>query len=188
MPIIDGYNVDQQVMKLIDEVSLYNEVAPFWVLGIVLAESGGDPTAHNFTGSEDSVGLLQLNRMGGQGTGYSVETLLDPRRNLEIGVPRIANAVLGYRPGDPPSDEEMHLIFTNSGHPGRGVPIGDARIQRLIRLTRVAYAYYHGPPPAAPEPPAPAGKVTVTLSHAFAVQLVRDFHVLKERILEALKE
>jgi hypothetical protein len=41
------------------------------------AESRLDPTAHNQKG-EDSVGLFQLNRKGGEGKGYSVEELKDP--------------------------------------------------------------------------------------------------------------
>jgi len=61
------------------------------VSAIVMAESGGDPNKINNKG-EYSVGLLQANMQGGRGTGYSLEQLLDPRFNLELGMQEIVPA------------------------------------------------------------------------------------------------
>jgi uncharacterized protein (TIGR02594 family) len=52
-------------------------------LANAIAESGLDPNAHAIVG-EDSVGLFQLNRNGGLGTGHSVSELMDPDANIAI--------------------------------------------------------------------------------------------------------
>ncbi|HEU0217655.1 MAG TPA: TIGR02594 family protein [Stellaceae bacterium] len=52
-------------------------------LANAIAESGLDPHAHATVG-EDSVGLFQLNRNGGLGTGHSVAELMDPDNNIAI--------------------------------------------------------------------------------------------------------
>ena len=69
---------------------------------IIQGESGGNTSAYNFNpahlhangsyapASRD-YGLLQLNDHG-QGAGQAVETLYNPERNLDIGVPPIAAA------------------------------------------------------------------------------------------------
>ncbi len=49
-----------------------------------MTESSGNPTARRQTAREDSVGLWQANRMGGQGAGYSVEQLQDPQTNAQV--------------------------------------------------------------------------------------------------------
>jgi len=46
-------------------------------------ESSLDPNKHN-TAGEDSVGLFQLNRAGGEGAGHSVGELTDPDRNIAL--------------------------------------------------------------------------------------------------------
>lgn len=188
MPIIAGYDVSDQVLELIQEVAAEHRVAPFWVLGIVLAESGGDPTARNVTEYEDSVGLLQLNRFGGQGQGYTVTELLYPRRNLELGIPYITQAIARCRPNTVPTDTQMYCMFINSGHPGRGPTFQDPRIQRLIELTKAAWEYLdpHAPPP--PPQIAPASKVTLTLTRDVAVRMVRDLHLLIARLCEGIAE
>ena len=56
---------------------------PAAFLAIALEESGGNPRAHNTSG-EDSVGLFQLNRDGGAGTGYTVAQLMNPALNAHI--------------------------------------------------------------------------------------------------------
>mgnify|MGYP003345508966 FL=1 len=48
-----------------------------------IAESGLNPNAYNSNGKEESVGLFQLNRKGGVGTGYTVEQLKDPNKNID---------------------------------------------------------------------------------------------------------
>jgi soluble lytic murein transglycosylase-like protein len=50
---------------------------------IALAESSGDPNAHNSSG-EDSVGLLQINRRAHPG--YSVAQLKDPLTNAQVAL------------------------------------------------------------------------------------------------------
>ena len=72
---------------------------------LILAESEGNPRAVSRTASEWSVGLLQANRLGGRGSGYSEDALLDPEFNLALAMPEIAAAYRrayaeGYR-GDP---------------------------------------------------------------------------------------
>ena len=49
-----------------------------------IAESGLNPNAYNSNGKEESVGLFQLNRKGGVGTGYTVEQLKDPNKNIDL--------------------------------------------------------------------------------------------------------
>jgi hypothetical protein len=50
-----------------------------------VAESGLNPNAHNTRG-EDSVGLFQMNRNRGLGTGYSVDELKDPETNIALAI------------------------------------------------------------------------------------------------------
>jgi uncharacterized protein (TIGR02594 family) len=47
------------------------------------AESSLQPSQVNKTDNEESVGLFQLNRMGGQGAGFSVPQLQDPEFNIQ---------------------------------------------------------------------------------------------------------
>jgi hypothetical protein len=99
----------------------------------IAAESGFDPTAHVLTDLEDSVGLLMLNRKGGQGQGYSVQELLDPRRNLQIGLPHITAAFRAtWSPTIAPFDF-IYLVSVRSGHPGQ-VERDDPRILRIARI------------------------------------------------------
>jgi hypothetical protein len=92
---------------------------------ILQAESGGDPSARN-QNNEDSIGLFQLNRFGGQGNGYSVEQLLDPQQNAEIASEAIATAYRQF--GDNIAEVARH-----SGHPGLVEP-SDQRIQRIVQI------------------------------------------------------
>jgi soluble lytic murein transglycosylase-like protein len=69
---------------------------------LILAESEGNPRAVKRTEREWSVGLLQANRLGGRGAGYSEAELQDPERNLALGMPEITAAyrqahAAGYR-------------------------------------------------------------------------------------------
>lgn len=94
------------------------------------AESSFNPNEHVDNALEDSVGLLQLNRRGGQGVGHTVAELLDPRRNLQIGLPYIRRAFeLVWRPAIPPA-EFIWRVSALSGHPG-DVPAADVRITRI---------------------------------------------------------
>jgi hypothetical protein len=99
----------------------------------IAAESSFDPTSHVVSEIEDSVGLLQLNRKGGQGQGYSVQELMDPRRNLQIGLPYITAAFRAtWSPTIPPYDF-IYLVATRSGHPGP-LPRDHDTIRRIARI------------------------------------------------------
>jgi len=66
---------------------------PYNVWGpIMQTESKGDPNAYTKTSVEESVGLFQLNRMGGLGVGYSVENLKNPEFNAGIAAGAMAQS------------------------------------------------------------------------------------------------
>lgn len=85
-----------------------------WV-PICAAESTFNANAHN-TGTpghpEDSVGLFQLNRNGGQGAGHSVAELKDPKLNAQIAASYLGPAVQKC------GADNIGCIAVNSGHPG----------------------------------------------------------------------
>ena len=92
-------------------------------LSIMFAESGGNVTARNQDG-EDSVGIFQLNRRGGQGTGYSLEVLNDPALNAAIASKAInaAYAAAYHAMATIPLSElPMADVAIDSGHPGMDV-------------------------------------------------------------------
>lgn len=101
-------------------------------LPILWKESSGNPNAHNrgtATLPEDSVGLFQLNRRGGQGVGYTVQQLMDPRINAEIAARYIAPAIEKCSKA---RDGTISCVTTNSGHPGL-VPYSDPRVLEIVR-------------------------------------------------------
>lgn len=61
----------------------YGKIQQIAALANAIAESNLNPDAHNAKG-EDSVGLFQLNRNGGVGTGHTVESLKDPAKNTAL--------------------------------------------------------------------------------------------------------
>lgn len=63
----------------------FNDVQAEAAVANAIAESGLNPYAHNTRG-EDSVGLFQMNRDGGLGTGHSVENLKDPNYNIDLAI------------------------------------------------------------------------------------------------------
>lgn len=95
---------------------------PIWE-AILLAESGGKIGAYA-GGNEDSVGLFQLNRAGGQGVGYSREQLSDPITNAIIASKAISNSYQQY--GD-----DIREVARKSGHPGYKVPLDDERLDKI---------------------------------------------------------
>jgi hypothetical protein len=64
----------------------FNDVQAEAAVANAYAESRLDPSARNNNGKEDSVGLFQMNRKGGLGTGYSVEELQDPNKNIDLAI------------------------------------------------------------------------------------------------------
>jgi hypothetical protein len=53
-------------------------------LASAIAESGLDPTTTTKTRSEESYGLFQCNRLGGEGVGFTPDQLKDPETNIKI--------------------------------------------------------------------------------------------------------
>ena len=94
-----------------------------WV-SIAGAESTLVPWASNRKLPDDSWGLFQLNRNGGQGKGYTSDYLMDPVNNAMIAVKYIAPAVQHCGP------DNISCIAVNSGHPGP-VPTSDQRIKNI---------------------------------------------------------
>lgn len=74
----------------------YGLVHQIAAIANAVAESNLNPTARRTTAHEDSVGLFQLNRLGGVGTGHSVEDLRDPAKNTALII-ATANAVPAFR-------------------------------------------------------------------------------------------
>jgi len=133
MPSICDYTWSNELNTIIIEEAAAAEVPLDLAYTFIAAESGFDPNAHALTPYEDSVGLLQLNRMGGQGEGYTVQQLKDPRFNLQVGLPYIHNAyVATWSPTIDPY-EFIWLLSVRSGHPG-DVPRDDYRILRIATI------------------------------------------------------
>ena len=103
-----------------------------WVtMAIVDAESGFDPNAVGDAGC--SIGLLQLNTCGGQGSDYANnrDALKDPKLNLQIGQPFIARATLVATQEGLTGDDFMREVCRLSGHPG-GIPRNDPRLDPYV--------------------------------------------------------
>ena len=84
---------------------------------IMQVESGGNPAARNVTGSEDSVGLFQLNRIGGLGKGYSVTQLQNPTTNAEIAAAAMAPAYQKSKAQGLTGLDMVRYVAYNSGWP-----------------------------------------------------------------------
>jgi len=125
---IGGFFVPVWLARVQQEMQRAGVPWPVWV-SIAWEESSLNPFAHN-TGTpskpEDSVGLFQLNRNGGQGSGHSVQELQDPVTNAIIAARYIGPAVKQC------GVDNIECIAVNSGHPGQ-VPTSDNRVQRIKR-------------------------------------------------------
>jgi hypothetical protein len=124
----DWYN---QVKAVFDKYGVPSSV---WY-PIALAESGGDPNAVGDKGA--SIGIFQINRVGGQGIGYSADQLRDPTTNAEVAAKAIVpayHAVAGTVSNDALASE----VARRSGHPGGSISnpfnANDSRIQRIKTL------------------------------------------------------
>lgn len=133
MPTICGYTWSAELDAIIREEAERNDVPPDIAYTFIAAESSFDATivvpeaAGGF-----SYGLLQLYDHG-QGAGYPPSELLNPRRNLQIGLPYIHNAILQSWRADIEPYEYIYLVATRSGHPGQ-VDRFDARILRIAQI------------------------------------------------------
>lgn len=134
MPSSCGYAWPTDV-DLIIRTEARNAGAPLDVVyALIAVESGFNPNARNYNPPiEDSVGLLQLNRLGGQGTGYTVEQLVDPTFNLRVGLPPIASAHAQANARGFAGYEYIWQVAASSGHPGL-VPSNDPRIRRIFQV------------------------------------------------------
>lgn len=106
-----------------------------WVtMGIVMAESGFDPDAVGDAGC--SIGLLQLNTCGGQGSDYAdnKDALKDPRLNMQVGQPAIARAVLYATQQGWTGERFIREVARRSGHPGM-VALDDYRLNNIYNDT-----------------------------------------------------
>ena len=133
MPSMCGYTWPDWLDAIIREEAVQNDVPLDLAYTYVAAESGFDPTivAAEAAGGY-SYGLLQLYDHG-QGAGYPPSVLLDPRRNLQIGLPYIAAAFRQtWSPTIAPF-EFIYLVSIRSGHPGE-VPRDDYRILKIARI------------------------------------------------------
>lgn len=167
MPTACGYTWSDELDAIIRAEATAAGVPLDLAYALSAAESGFDPRARNLSPIEDSVGLLQLNRRGGQGAGYTVEFLMDPRNNLRLGLPPVRRAwEQSWRPDIEPY-ELVYQVATRSGHPGP-VPRNDPRIIRLATLWSCFYTgngYSLAGPVTAPRlVPAPASALAADLA------------------------
>ena len=118
--------------KLVNEVAGQYGIDPNLLMGFVIAESGGDPDAHNpgtAANPEDSWGLLQLNFLGGQGQGFVESGAISghedvigypegARKNLELGAQALLAAVALPGARNLQGQELFDFVAVNSGHGG----------------------------------------------------------------------
>lgn len=74
----------------------FNVVQQAAALANAIAESGLNPDAKAITPTEESIGLFQLNRLGGMGQGHTVADLVKPELNIDIIV-QFAKMVPSFR-------------------------------------------------------------------------------------------
>ncbi len=122
---------------------------------IVQVESGGREDAVGDNGR--SIGLLQLNRVGGQGTGYTAGELFSPTLQAQLGGPPIADA---YRAGVAQGLSGAALLDYVAVHSGHPLSDGDTQlpqVQDYLRILNTTAGYPASPawPVAATPDPAP---------------------------------
>lgn len=167
-------------------------------MGIVSAESGFNPNAVGDAGC--SIGLLQLNTCGGQGSDYASnpDALKDPVLNMEVGQPYIARAVLYATQQGWTGERFIREVARRSGHPGF-VPLDDSRLTAIYNATIRLITDSNGnlvpwppfnpndcatPPPA---PPPPLGSWTEGPAPTTRDQAVAAITRHLERMIQLLK-
>ncbi len=115
MPSLCGFSWSDELDTIIVDKSAQHGVPLDLSYAIIAAESGFNVRALGDVGC--SSGLLQLNTCGGQGMGYTVEQLYDPRLNLDIGLPYIATAFRMIWSPTIPQFDYLLGVMLNSGHP-----------------------------------------------------------------------
>jgi hypothetical protein len=188
MPSSCGYTWSDSLDTLIRQEAQAAGVPLDLAYAMIAVESGFDPAAHVDNAFEDSVGLLQLNRRGGQGAGFSVATLQDPLTNLRLGLPHIAAAFAAVWSPTIDPYEYIYQVATRSGHPGP-VPRDDPRIRRLAEVWSCFYpaagTLYMGslsPESAGPGPAQSLVGVPLALA-ALPLSLIATVVVVGEELL-----
>ncbi len=133
MPTVCGYTWPVDLDTIIREEAVRAGVPLDLAYALIAAESSFDPSQVTPEAPGGySYGLLQLYDHG-QGAGYPKEVLLDPRSNLQIGLPYISSAFTAtWSPTILPY-EFIWLVSVRSGHPG-DVPRNDYRIKRIAQI------------------------------------------------------
>jgi uncharacterized protein (TIGR02594 family) len=92
---LDGIPTQRRAMgrHIIDVFATqgFGKVQQATALANAFAESRLDPKQRTTSPREDSVGLFQLNRKGGAGTGHTVDELMDPDTNIGIVLAKLKN-------------------------------------------------------------------------------------------------
>ncbi len=156
MGVFGRHSINDVVACVLRDESHRANIPEFYSMGIAGAESSWRPNAlgdeaagpthavgpRTYNTYRDpatgryycSLGLLQLNICGGQGTGYSPESLLDARTNARIGTSRIAAAVVSVARDGLTGEVAIAEVAIRSGHPGP-VARSDSRVRRIVTIT-----------------------------------------------------
>ena len=103
--------------KQVEAIFSQQGVPPQYWIPIAVQESGLNPSAVS-SGANHSVGLFQLNPVGGQGVGYPHSELLNPVSNAKIAVPYIASAYHAGVAKGLSGQSLLNYTAANSGHLG----------------------------------------------------------------------
>lgn len=134
MPNACNYSWSNELDAIIRREALAADAPLDLAYTFIAFESGFNALARNLNPPlEDSVGLLQLNRLGGQGQGFTVEQLQDPVLNLRVGLPPIARTYAAVWSPTLAAFEFVYLVATGSGHPGL-ISRSDPRIRRAFNI------------------------------------------------------
>jgi hypothetical protein len=130
-----------QVKSVFDR---YGVPAAVWY-PIAYAESGFNPDAVGDNGA--SIGLFQINRVNGQGIGYTADQLRDPVTNAEVAARAIVPAYRALESQVAPSQLAAE-VARRSGHPGGSLdnpfPATDPRILRIQQIATQFFAALTG--------------------------------------------
>ena len=103
--------------KQVEAIFSQQGVPPQYWIPIAVQESGLNPSAVS-SGPNHSVGLFQLNPVGGQGVGYPHSELLNPVSNAKIAAPYIASAYHAGVAKGLSGQSLLNYTAANSGHLG----------------------------------------------------------------------
>lgn len=171
MPTAGQWTWPESLDAIIRAESLAAGVPLDLAFTFIAVESSFNPNAQAISAIEESYGLLQLNRRGGQGAGYTPQQLLDPTTNLRIGLPYIRLAFeQSWSAGIAPRTF-IYLVATRSGHPGQ-IPEEDQRMVNIRNAWAIFYpqvgASLQGPGPITSPRHAPAPAAMAALAIPFS--------------------